>query len=310
MSRKPAKRAKTKPAAKTAPTVRRRPAPLLPPGDAQDAALMFVITVLCFLACLSVVAALGADRAAGGWRGALAGSATVIVRPKGDETPDAAAARAAEALAGVKGVAEAAAQEPAKARALLKPWIGDDSVLDNLPIPRLVTVDLDPRAPATAQAMSQALTAAGIDASVDDHSLWLKDVIRAGVLARAAAAAVAALLGCAAAAVIAFATGAGLTARRDLVSVLHQAGAEDRFIAGLFQARFASLAALSGLIGAAGAAIIAALARLAGGGDGLTPVLPLAWSDLAVLPACPLIAALVAALAARVTAMRLLKRMV
>jgi len=288
---------------------RRRAAPLLPPGDAQDATLSFVVGVLCFLACLAVIAALGADRAAQGWRGQLAGSATVIVRPKGDETADAAAARAAETLAGVKGVVEAAALEPAKARALLKPWVGDDTVLDDLPIPRLVTVDLDPHAPATADAMSRALTGAGVDASVDDHSLWLKDVIRAGVLARAAAVAAAALLACAAAAVIAFATGAGLAAQRDLVSVLHMAGAQDRYIAGLFQARFAALAALAGLFGALGAGALAAGVRLLGGGEGLTPALPLAWSDLAVLPACPLIAALVALLAARATARRLLKRM-
>lgn len=288
---------------------RRRAAPLLPPRDAQDATLMFVVAVLCFLACLAGLASLGANRAAEGWRGQLTGSATVIVRPQGDETADAAAARAAETLASVRGVVEAAALEPAKARALLKPWVGDDAVLDDLPIPRLVSVDLDPRAPASADAMARALQAAGVDASVDDHSLWLKDVIRAGVIARAAAVGAAALLACAAAAVIAFATSAGLTARSDLVSVLHLAGAEDRYIAGLFQARFAGLAVWSGLLGAAAAAIAAAAARLFGGGEGLTPVLPLAWSDLLALPACPLIAVLVAVLAARVTALRLLKRM-
>jgi len=308
MSRRPvsgrSRKSATRPAAP-----RRRAAPLLPPGDAQDAALVFVVAVLCFLACLAVIAALAADRAADGWRGQLTGSATVIVRPTGDETADAAAARAAETLSGVKGVVEAAAQEPAKARALLKPWIGDDSLLDDLPIPRLVTVDLDPRAPATAEAMSQALAAKGVDASVDDHSLWLKDVIRAGVLARAAAAAAAALLACATAAVIIFATSAGLAARADLVSVLHMAGAEDRYVAGLFQARFFVLALMSGLLGAGFAAALAAAARLAGGGEGLTPVLPLAWTDLLALPACPLIAALISALAARITAMRLLRKM-
>ena len=286
---------------------RRKPAPLLPPGDTLDGALGFVVAVLCFLACVAVISALAADRAADGWRGQLAGSATVIVRPTGDETADAAAARAAETLAGVKGVVEAQALEPAKARALLRPWLGEDADLDDLPVPRLVSIDLDPRAPAGAAALSQALKAAGVDASVDDHSLWLKDVMRAGVLARAAAGAVAALMACAAAAVIVFATGAGLAAREDLVSVLHLTGAEDAFIARLFQARFAALAFAAGLTGAVLAAALAVAARLIGGGQGLTPVLPLAWSDLlAVLP-CPLIAAAVAALAARVTALRQLR---
>jgi cell division transport system permease protein len=290
---------------------RRKPAPLLPPEDARDGALVFVVAVLSFLACVAIVAALGANRAAGGWRTQLVGSATVLVRPSGTETADAAAARAAEVLSGIKpGVEEADALEKEKAEALLKPWLGDTDVLQDLPVPRLVSVELDPKAPASAAVMEKALKDAGVDATVDDHSLWLKDVLHAGAMARAAALGVAGLMAAAAAAVIAFATRAGLAARRDLVGVLHLAGAEDRFIAGLFQARFARMAALAGLFGAGGAAIIGAAARAFGGGEGLTPALPLAWSDLLVLPACPLIAALVAALAARFTALGLLKEMV
>ncbi|RYF91586.1 MAG: ABC transporter permease, partial [Caulobacteraceae bacterium] len=50
-------------------------------------------------------------------------------------------------------------------------------------------------------------------------------------------------------------------------------------------------------------------ARLAGGGQGLTPVLPLAWIDLlAVLPA-PVLAALTAAIAARLAAAAILKQL-
>ncbi len=288
---------------------RRRAAPLLPKRDARDGALVFVVSTLCFLACLALVAALGADRAANGWRSQLSGSATVVVRPGADETADAAAARAAEALAGVKGVVEADALEREKAEALLRPWLGDEAVLHDLPVPRLVSVDLDPKAPATAAAMDQALKAAGVDATVDDHSLWLADVLKAADIARAAAVGVAALIAAAAAAVIVFATRAGLAARGDVVSVLHLAGAEDGFIADLFVTRFARMAALAGLIGAGGTAIIGAALRASGGVAGLTPVLPLAWSDLMVLPVCPLVAAAIAAIAARATAMRLLKGM-
>jgi cell division transport system permease protein len=285
----------------------RTPGPLLPPQDARDGSLVFVVAVLCFLACVAMIAALGADRAAHGWRAQLRGSATVVVRPSADETADAAAARAAEALGGVKGVTEADALERDKAAALLEPWLGKDGLPDDLPIPRLVSVDLDPKAPASAAAMARALKAAGVDATVDDHSLWLKDVERAGLIAQIAAIGAAALIAAATAAVIAFATRAGLASRRELVGVLHLTGAEDGFIAGLFQARFARLAAMAGLFGAAGAAMIAAGLRLVGGGAGLTPVLPLAWSDLLFLPLCPLIAALTAALAARFTAMALLR---
>lgn len=290
-------------------TRRDAPAPLLPPQDARDGALIFVVSVLCLLACLAVVASLGAERAAHGWRAQLSGSATVLVRAKDNETADGAAARAAETLAGVKGVTEAAALEPEKAKALLEPWLGKDGVLDDLPIPRLVSVYLDPKAPASVETMDKALKAAGVDAAIDDHSLWLKDIERAGLVGQAFAVGVAALMTAAAAAVIVFATRAGLSARRDLVSVLHLAGAEDRFIAGLFQVRFARMAASAGFIGAGAAAALTAVARLVGGGAGLTPVLPVAWTDLLPLAFCPLSAAAVAGLAARATAMALLKDM-
>ncbi len=106
---------------------------------------------------------------------------------------------------------------------------------------------------------------------------------------------------------IAFATQAGLAARHEIVEVLHISGAEDRFIIALFQNRLAELSAAGGAAGALAAALVAAIVRLTGGGEGLTPVLPIAWIDLlAVLP-CPLIAAGIGALAARFTATRLVR---
>lgn len=284
-----------------------RPAPFLPEKDARDPALIFVVAVLCFLACLTALGVIAADRAAGGWANQLTGEATVIVRARGGETPDAAAARAAEALAGVRGVAEARALEREKAYDLVRPWLGEAVELDDLPVPRLVAVTLDPAAPATAQQLSVVLRAQGLDAVVDDHSVWIKDIRRAAGVVRWTGAGVFLLIALAAGAVVAFATRAGLAARRDVVEVLHLAGAEDGYIAALFQIRFAGIAAVAGAIGAAGAALLGGVLRLIGGGQGITPALPIAWIDLlAVLP-CPLLAAAVAAIAARLTADALIR---
>jgi cell division transport system permease protein len=284
-----------------------KPAPLLPEQDARDPALIFVVAVLCFLACLTAIGVLAADRAAHGWAGQLTGEATVIVRQRGGETPDAAAARAAEALAAVPGVAEARALEQDKAYDLIRPWLGEVADLEDLPVPRLVAVTLDKARPAKAAAMSRALKAQGLDAVVDDHSIWIKDIRNAAGVVRWTAAGVFLMIALAAGAVVAFATRAGLTARRDVVEVLHLAGAEDGYISNLFELRFARVAAIAGAVGAGAAGILTAVLRLIGGGQGITPALPFAWTDvLAVLP-CPLIAALVAAVAARLTARALIR---
>lgn len=286
-----------------------KPGPLMPRGDARDAGLGFVIAVLCFFACMAALAALAGERAAAGWAAQLRGSATVLVRSVGGESADSAAARAAETLAGAPGVREARALEKGEAIALLEPWLGKAALTPDLPVPRLVTLDLDPNHPPNASTLSQALKARAIDAVVDDHSLWIGDIVRAGAWARAAAIGVFALTALAAASVIAFAARSVLESRRAIVEVLHVAGARDGFIAGLLQRRFAAMAFVAGLAGAALAALVGGGARLMGGGEGLTPALPVAWIDLLALAPCPVLAAAVAAVAARSAAMRLLREM-
>jgi cell division transport system permease protein len=282
-----------------------KPAPFLPEADARDPALLFVIAVLCFLACLTALGVVAGDRAARGWAGQLTGEATVIIRARGGETPDAAAARAAEALAGTPGVIEAQALEREKAYELIRPWLGDVGELDDLPVPRLVAVKLDRKKPATAAVLERTLKAQGLDAVVDDHGLWIKDIQRAAGVVRWTAASVFLLIAGAAAAVVAFATRAGLAARRDVVEVLHLTGAEDQQISSLFEQRFARIAAVGGAAGAAAAAVLGAVLRIVGGGEGITPALPIAWIDLLVVLPCPVLAGLVAAFAARLTARRL-----
>ena len=264
--------------------------------------LMVVVAVLCFLASITAVGALAADRAAHGWARQLRAEATVQVRPRVDETGPTAAARAAETLAGVKGVAEAEAMDRKAAESLLRPWVGE-AALPDLPLPYLVTVRLDPQAPASAPTLSRALAEAGLDATVDDHSLWRGEVERSAGVITALASAAFLLIAAATAAVIAYATRAGMAAQASVIETLSLNGASDGYVAGLFQRRFGGLAAQAGALGAGVAALLLGLLRLIGGEGGLTPALPLAFSDLLILIACPVLAFGVALLAARFTAL-------
>ncbi|WP_292038541.1 MULTISPECIES: cell division protein FtsX [unclassified Brevundimonas] len=285
---------------------RRRPLPvpgeLLPRERWDQRWLAAVIGVLCFLACIAAVGALAADRAAHGWAGELRGEATVQVRPRVDETGPTSAARAAETLAGVDGVDEAHAMDRKEAEALLRPWVGE-AALPDLPLPYLVVVKLSADNPATPQALSSALAEAGLDASVDDHSLWRGEVESAAGMVTALAIAAFVLIAGATAAVIAYATRAGMTAQSSIIETLSLNGASDRHIAGLYQALFGKLALVAGAAGAVVAALVMGLLRVIGGQSGVTPALPVWFSDLSVLVVCPLLAAGTAVLAARLTAL-------
>ena len=95
--------------------------------------------------------------------GATAAGRWTLVAAMDPERQKAAAARAAETLAGVDGVEEAAALDRKAAEDLLRPWLGD-AVLPDLPLPFLVAVRLNPEAPASALTLSRALAEAGLDA--------------------------------------------------------------------------------------------------------------------------------------------------
>jgi len=281
-------------------------APILPRDTGGEPWLAAVIAVLCFLACLSAVGALSADRAAHGWARALRAEATVQVRPRVGETGDAAAARAAETLAGVTGVEEAEAMDRKTAEALLRPWVGD-AVLPDLPLPYLVTVRLDRDAPASAVSLSRALAQAGVDATVDDHSLWRDEAERSAGLITVLAALAFLLTAGAAGAAVAYATRAGMAAQAAVIETLSLNGASDSRIAGLYQRRYGLLAAGAGAAGALAAMGAASAMRLLGGSEGLSPALPVVWSDVLILSPCPLLAATVALVAARFTALARLK---
>jgi len=274
---------------------------LLPRDAAGETWLSGVIAVLCFIACVAAVGTSAADRAAHGWAGRLQAEATVQVRPRVGETGSVAAGRAAEVLAGVTGVDEAAAMDREEAERLLRPWLGE-AALPDLPLPYLVTVRLDADAPASAVLMSRALAQAGLDASVDDHQLWRKEVERSAQTVAALALAVTLLVALAAGAAIIYATRAGFQANRLVIETLHLSGATDRTVAGLFQRRYGLLAAAAGACGALAAGLLVSGLRFVGGEGGMTAALPVAWSDLWFLLACPVVAGAVAVAAARIGA--------
>jgi len=283
-----------------------RPAPILPRDAGGEPWLAGVIAVLCFLACLTAVGALAADRAAHGWARQLRSEATVQVRPRVGETGAESAARAAETLAGVAGVEEARAMDRKTAEALLRPWVGD-AVLGDLPLPFLVTVRLDRDAPASAVSLSRALAQAGVDGSVDDHGLWRGEVERSAAVITALAIAAFLLTAGAAGAAVAYATRAGMAAQRAVIETLSLNGASDGRIAGLYQFRYGLLAAGAGAAGAAAAMVLVVALRFMGGAEGVTPALPVDWSDALILSPCPLLAATVAVVAARMSALARLR---
>ena len=103
-------------------------------------------------------------------------------------------------------------------------------------------------------------------------------------------------------AVVAFAARASLAARINVIDALHICGAEDRFVAGLFERRFFMLGLKAGIAGAVCAGLVAIAASLGQGPADMAFFLP-HWAmdpfEPALLLLAPLLAGVTAAVSAR-----------
>ena len=287
--------------------MRSSPTPLLPQGDAREAALFFVVCALCFLAALAAVTARSSYDAARGWTAQVEGEMTVRLRGADRRAAD----EARDVISAAPGVISARVLTRDEVIELLEPSFGSGGLPAGLPLPLILAVEAQPDRENLAPDLQRRLTEIGIDSVVEAHEDWAGDVDRALSIVRIVALSTVLLLVATAVAVIAFATHAALLARKDIVDVLHLSGATDRFISRLFERRFWVLGLQAGSVGAlfalAASALAMSLASGQSGRDGLLPRLSLDVTDLLILIATPVAAAIAARLAARTTVMRALK---
>jgi cell division transport system permease protein len=255
-----------------------------------------------FLTCLAIALALMADGIAQRWRSALAQALTVEIAPRPDM--DTQLARAIQALRAMPAVASAEPLTREQIRRLIAPWLGEDALIDGLPLPALVDLRVKPGAAFDVEAAQRTLSAAAPDARIDDHRGWRDSVVRIGWMATSLAGAMLLAVLVAAVSAVVFATRARLAVHREHIEILHLMGALDRTIANEFALDAARLATIGGLLGLALAfAMMGGLAALAGSVDAAALPLPrlgaLDWAIVLLpLPAGALLAGATAALAA------------
>ncbi len=281
----------------------RRPDPLLPPSG--GAALFAVIALMSFLATLTLAGAIAATRLAAVWSQGLTSQMTVQIVDADGATAESQVDPALAVLRASPGVAAAEPLSSEESAALLKPWLGDADLSD-LGLPVLIAVTLAPGAALDADALRARLAEAAPGATLDDHSRWNDGLAAAGRWLSIGAGAVLALIGAAAAAVVALATRAALQSHREIIDVLHLVGAKPGFIAAEVQRRHLRDGFLAGVAGLLGALGLMGAAWTFGAGAAAPGAF--AWTDAAWLALVPFAAGGVSTAVARVAVMRVLGR--
>ena len=218
-------------------------------------------------------------------------------------------ARAVAIARAAPGVTSAVPVPEAELRATLQRWLGPVAAGEgsDLPLPALIDVDLAPGAnpAAVAAAVTRAIPSAQFVADQSRLAPMLGTLTALTVIA----ALLVALIALATAAAVVLATRSALETHRGTIEVMHGIGATDLQVTRLFQRKIAIDALIGGSVGAVVAALV--LLLVAGGGFGAlgdwTDGSLLRWSDLAMLAALPLLAAILATLVARSTVLAALR---
>ncbi len=229
---------------------------IVPANSIAGNALVAVVAIMSFLACMTVGAVTLVRDAARDWQSDVAREITIQIQPVDAVDADAEAEKAAIIARAAPGVGSARALDPEENAALLEPWLGAGLEVADLPIPRLVVIELSDPAAADLDALARRLSTEVRGATLDDHRQWtdrLRGMANGTVLVGFA---ILALVFVATVLSVVFATRGAMAGNRGIVSVLHFVGAEDGFIAGEFQRHFLLLGLRGGLWGAGAAAVL------------------------------------------------------
>ncbi len=278
----------------------------------RDQATRFVpwiVALMVFLGALALAAATAVGGAIDRWDSDLTGRITVQV--PADEASPKTLTRLVDALTATPGIAQAETLSADATRALVEPWLGVVDADLELPLPAVIDVETTAGAVFDVNLLAGRLTKIAPGVIVDDHRVWLLQLIRLAHTAEWIAFTILALIGLTAIAAIIFATRSGLAVHAAIINLLHVMGARDAYIARQFQMQAMMLGIRGGIIGSAAAIVVLIVLTIMSAGIdvALLPsasLSPIQWPLLIIVP----VAAVIIAMAtARVTVLRALAGM-
>ncbi len=244
--------------------------PVVPPGSVTGRSLTLVIGIMCFLACLTAGAVWMIKQSADAWLRDIASEVTVQVEPREKGDIEKSVLEVVTFLERQRGIASARPLDLEDSAELLEPWLGSTEALKQLPVPRLIAIELDRDNPPDLTEVGTALQRDFKGVSLDDHRRWQQQIRAVTGSFALGGIAIFLLVAAATTAVIVSATKSAMASNKDIVEVLHFVGATDKFIAREFEKHFLRLGIKAGIVGALAAMAVfltmPAIMDLLGGG--------------------------------------------
>jgi len=273
-----------------------------------------MMLIMVYLGSLAMAAQATLARTSMAWGHNLENRLTVEVPSKADEVLAARQERAAaiaERLREMPEVANVESLTDEDTARLVKPWISDPALLQALPLPNLIDLNLKEAGSLAPEDIRTRLNASHMEVQVHAHATWMAKLMGflrgLGYLASV----MLFLTGLSIVVFIAFVCRAALAIQHETVELLHYLGATNRTIATQFQRHVLRLALPPAVLGFIAAfATVAALAWLLTVLGGFSLIATATWVTVSVVMSfIPVAAVLLSVLTARVSVLKLLNRL-
>ena len=226
-----------------------KPSPIVPRETIAGNALTLVIGIMTFLLCLTFGAVSLVSDTAAAWKNDIAREVTIQIRPADGFDMEAALLTAQEIAVELDGISSVTIIGEEETARLLEPWLGAGLSLDELPVPRLLSVKLEQGERPDFEKLRRQLVSKIPGASLDDHQAWADRLTTMASATVLIGLSIMALVMSATVLTVIFATKGAMSSNRHIVEVLHFVGARDAYVADQFQRHFLILGLKGGVIG-------------------------------------------------------------
>ena len=225
-------------------------------GENTSLFLQIIISIAIFIFAITLSGVLSINAMTSSWNKSILGSITVQIIPVNNTNKEKAQAellayeeKAVEFLKSVNGIIKVTPLTNEQLDELLRPWLGDEVSVSDLPAPRIIDVKIAKNANIDFAQLSKDLSIASPQASLDSHKIWLNKLIDLANGLKMIATTILALVIAITSGAIFYTTQMSLGLHKNIIEILHIIGAKDTYIAQQYAKRMGFLGLIGGMFG-------------------------------------------------------------
>ena len=227
-------------------------------NDTSTWFLPWMVMLMVFFAGLTTAGTLSLNTMLTRWSRSISGSLTVQVIPIEEDgridkrRTQQEIQEVLDILRKTAGIASANVLTDSQMKNLLRPWLGESFLLEDLPMPHLIDVQLIPDAEVDLDILKTLLSKNTPNASLDVHKVWLGKLIKLVQTLDFLASTLLSLVITTTSVIVIYVTCSSLAVHKPVIELLHQTGAHDDYISKQYAQRTAILASIGAILGFSG----------------------------------------------------------